>query len=319
MTLPPVSRRLSLAYDVASHFATLADHPRFARFWERGWAWIGRRATNDIITTLYGSQMRLTPTAVYPVYARRWPTYNDPLVEIVGRAAEALGRPADVVDVGAAMGDTAALLRGSCPEAIGSLVCIEGDPLFASYLRANVEGTDTVVVEALLSDQNTARALVRNPVGTATSAGADGAAARRLDDVLAEANQRCDVLKIDVDGYDGRVLAGGVTTLLQDRPVVFFEWDPGSYERSGSDWRQPFEVCEGANYASYVWFDKYGRFTHLMVGYDRATVEAHAKLCLSSKVLIEWHYDVVAIPSESSVDPQLLAELQFARQHKAKP
>lgn len=319
MSDPQVSRHLSLAYTVLAKTAALANHDRFGKHWQRGWSWVGRHEGVDVETQLYGSPLRLTPTAVYPAYARRWPTYNDPLVEVVGQAAAALGRPVDVVDVGAAMGDTAALLRGSCREALRSLVCVEGDPVFARYLRINTEGTGAEVVECLLSDRSTARALVRNPVGTATSVGEEGAPARTLDAVLSEIERRCDVLKIDVDGYDGRVLAGARETLRRDRPVVFFEWDPGSYERSGSDWHQPFEICEESGYSSYVWFDKYGRFTHLMQGYDRATVDAHARLCLESKLLVEWHYDVVALPAESTLDPMRLAELGFARAHKAKP
>lgn len=314
-----VDPRLSRAYDLLVRTARWADHPRLAGYWERAWTWVGNHQHADVVTKLYGSRMTLTPTAVYPVYARRWSTYNDPLVEVVGRTSEALGRPVDVIDVGAAMGDTAALLRGSCPTAVGTLICVEGDPVFARYLRNNTDGTGTVILEVLLSDGSTARELVRTAAGTASSVGPGGAAAHLLDDVLTESGGRCDVLKIDVDGYDGRVLAGSRKTLKRDKPVVFFEWDPGSYERSGSDWHQPFEVCEEAGYNQYVWFDKYGRFTHLMTGYDIATVDAHARLCLTSTVLVQWHYDVVALHRDSPVDAVRLAELSFARQHKAKP
>lgn len=313
-----INRRASLAYNLLARTAGVADHPRLARHWHRAWSWVGRQP-GDVVTTLYGSRLQLTPTAVYPAYARRWPTYNDPLVEVVGQAAAAKGAPVHVVDVGAAMGDTAALLRGSCPDQLASLLCVEGEPLFAQYLRANVAGTSTQVVEALLSDGSTARELVRNPTGTATSIGAEGASARTLDDLLKEHAGSCDVLKIDVDGYDGRVLAGAQQTLRTERPVVFFEWDPGSYERSGSDWRQPFEICEEHGYDRYVWFDKFGRFTHLMKGYERESVSAHARLCLTSTRLVEWHYDIVALPRESGVDPQAVAELAFTRGHKARP
>lgn len=319
MSTRAVDRKLSVAYGLVARTARWAEHPRLGRHWRRAWAWLGRHEDADVQTHLFGSQLTLTPTAVYPVYARRWPTYNDPLVEVVGQAAQALGRAVDVLDVGAAMGDTAALLRGSCPEALRTLVCVEGDAVFAGYLRTNTAGTGTVVVEALLSDGAAARELVRNPVGTATSVGPEGAPARRLDEVLQELGAGCDVLKVDVDGYDGRVLSGARETIRRHRPVVFFEWDPGSYERSGSDWHQPFEVCDDEGYTQYVWFDKYGRFSHLMSGYDVPSVEAHARLCLTSTVLVEWHYDVVALHASSTVDPISVAELDFARRHKARP
>jgi FkbM family methyltransferase len=91
----------------------------------------------------------------------------------VQAAAAALGRPVHVVDVGAAMGDTALKLLSECGDQISSLTCVEGNPAFAKMLRLNVAGHRAIVHEALLSDsEGDAPALVNNQhAGTASATG----------------------------------------------------------------------------------------------------------------------------------------------------
>jgi FkbM family methyltransferase len=229
------------------------------------------------------------------------------------------GRAVDVVDVGAAMGDTVAMLRGLCPEEVGTILCVEGEAEFARYLKRNVAGDDlTRIVVSLVSDGDTARSLVPAAVGTSTATGPEGAAARTLDDILSEhADREFALLKIDVDGYDGRVLAGSRSFLRSGRPHVFFEWAPTYYEACGSSWLQPFEVLSEDGYDRFAFFDKYGRFSHYQHGFDAETVRLHAELCLRSTVLVDWHYDVVALPRESTLSMVGLAEQDIAHRRKS--
>src|SRR4051794_36960756 len=61
----------------------------------------------------------------YLRWMRRYPRYNAPLVELVHRTAQSLERPVHVVDVGAAIGDTALLLLASCAQDVRHITCVE--------------------------------------------------------------------------------------------------------------------------------------------------------------------------------------------------
>jgi FkbM family methyltransferase len=53
---------------------------------------------------------------------------------------------------------------------------------------------------------------------------------RRLDSLISE---RVDMLKIDVEGYEGQVLAGAQTLIERDRPAIFLELHPHIIGRFG--------------------------------------------------------------------------------------
>lgn len=309
-----------LAYRLLTRSGRLAESRRVSPLWHTAWRALGRR--NGVVrTTLFGFPVRLTSAAVYPLYPRRWPTYNDPLVELVWATAASAGRAVNVVDVGAAMGDTALLLRASCRGQVARTICIEGDPVFYTFLAHNVAALDDVLpVCAALSDEPQMPSLERNPVGTAVATGTRQVPATTLDRVLEGlGDSPVDVLKIDTDGYDGRVLGGASETLARDQPTVIFEWDPGSYVKTRSDWHQPFEVLDRAGYSTFVWYTKYGEFSHFMTGYRRADVDAHAQYCQETRARPEWHYDVIGVPAKRGISPVVLADLQQARAHKAAP
>lgn len=314
----PTSSPLSIAYQALVKTAPVAEHPRLGRVWGRAFDWVARDRRKDVAVPFYGSVLRIPPSAVYPIYARRWQTYNDPLVQLAVMLHESAGVPVHVVDVGAAMGDTVALLRGLCPDAVATIDCVEGEASFANYLRSNTAGDPgTTVFESIVSDGSSGRALVPNRVGTATATGAEGTPACTLDEVLANAGRVVGLLKVDVDGYDGRALAGARGLLRDSRPHVLFEWAPTYYVASGSDWLQPFAVLAECGYDQFVFYDKYGAFSHFMSDYDEPTVRLHAELCLHSQTLLDWHYDVIALPAGSPLSMIRLAELSEARARKA--
>ncbi len=118
-----------------------------------------------------------------------------------------------------------------------------------------------------------------------------------------------DVLKIDVDGFDGQVLRGADRILSRDRPAVIFEWHPILCERTSNNWTDHFEALKFKGYEQFVWFTKYGEFSHFMCGYDPTNVAMLAELCLNSESYDDLHFDVVALPPGSVTSPQALADL----------
>ena len=121
-----------------------------------------------------------------------------------------------------------------------------------------------------------------------------------------------EVIKIDVDGFDGRVLRGSTQTLCRYNPTVIFEWHPILCVRTGNDWTDHFEVLDAFEYDRFLWFDTFGRFSHFMNPFNCETVEAMAKYCLADPDL-DRHFDIIALPHRSRLDPIELARLTFAQ------
>ena len=285
--------------------------------WERTWDGTWRRLGGPVHTSLHGHRVLVNAGYSYPAFSRRWPTYNDPLVEVVHQASVAKGAPVTLVDVGAAVGDTVLLVLERCPGALESVHCVEGDDEFFGYLAANLADVPQARLHrALLSDEaGEAPSLIRTHKGTASAQGADRLPAVTLDRVLEDAGSpSIDVLKSDTDGFDGKVLAGAGGVLTKSRPAVIFEWHPILYDATGQDRRRPFEVLADAGYRWLVWFEKYGTFSHVSDGYRPSEVDVLADLCVSDRAPgPDWHYDVVALPEGGGIDPTELAALTFAR------
>lgn len=304
-----------LVYRSLVRTAPLARWPLAEGVWDRAWAGAGRWLSGSTGIRVHGRRIRVNTGYAYPAFARRWPTYNDPLVELVHQAHVAKGTPVHVVDVGAAVGDTVLLVHDRCPGAVASFHCVEGDPEFFRYLSDNLATLPRATLHyAMLSDQpGHERELVRTHLGTASAQGEASRAATTLDSLLADAGQ-VDIVKIDTDGFDGKVLAGAGRLLREQQPAVIFEWHPQLCRATGQDPSRPFRVLAEAGYRCFVWFDKYGVFSHVDMPYHAGAVDVLAELCLSGRGPgPDWHYDVVAVPPGSGVQPVALAALAHAR------
>jgi FkbM family methyltransferase len=291
--------------------------------WERAWDRAWRRLSGPVHTSIHGHDVVVNAGYAYPAFSRRWPTYNDPLVEVVHQAHVAKGGGGvTVIDVGAAVGDTVLLILERCRGAVEAVHCVEGDDEFFGYLAANLADVPQARLHrALLSDAaGEAPSLVRTHKGTASAQGADRLPAVTLDSVLEAAGSPVvDVLKSDTDGFDGKVLAGATGILERSRPAVIFEWHPLLYDATGQDRHRPFQVLADARYRWLVWFDKYGAFSHVDDGYRPAQVDVLAELCVSGRAPgPDWHYDVVALPAGSPIEPAEMAALTFARSSRSR-
>jgi FkbM family methyltransferase len=254
-------------------------------------------------TRLHGRRAVINFSNPYPRWVRQFPSYNRPQVIAVEAAATAAARPVHVVDVGAAVGDTALLLLEQCRSEIASLTCIEGDDRFVQLLSRNVDGLAVVHRAMLAAEEGEAPELVRTlHAGTAAALGTRNVPTTTLDLLLADA--QVDVLKTDVDGYDGLVLAGARRLVKAQRPVVLFEWHPRACAAAGTSERLAFEVLRDSEL--FVFYTKYGVFSHVMHGVRNDDLDALATVCRESK-LPDWHYDVIAAPRSRNLSLPLLA------------
>jgi FkbM family methyltransferase len=307
-----------LSYSLLIRTAGVLQPPVLAHAWTRVWGarTPGFRGHTEV--TLHGQRVTVNAGYAYPAFTRRWATYNDPLVEIVHQTAAHHGRPASVVDVGAAVGDTVLLLLERCADDVSRFYCVEPDLEFYSYLEHNLGGrSDVELFCTMLSDsESTERDVVRTHSGTASPQGDRTREARRLDSLLEHA-PGIDVLKIDTDGFDGKVLSGATDLLAKHQPSVIFEWHPILLQGTGQEWSLPFEVLSAHGYTWFVWFTKEGQFSHIDHGFDRAATSVLGGLARDDAMpRSDWHYDVVAL-TDAGPSPDEIASLRHATAARA--
>jgi FkbM family methyltransferase len=183
----------------------------------------------------------------------------------VGFACARLCPPDGVVaDVGGNIGTTALSFAATVPR--GTVHVFEPSPEMLPVLRRYVElsGAGNVVVHAIgLSDAPAQGqlqvAIAGNPGSAFFVEGAtpapDGSriAVARLDEVLRDA-ARLDFVKVDVEGFELRVLRGARQLLLRHRPVVVFEVNEAALQRAGASGREVCEFVLGLGYR-LAWLD----------------------------------------------------------------
>ena len=294
---PSASKLASVIYRALVLTAPLRGRRQVGRVWQKSWDLACRRWSGPVTFRLHGRRTLVNFGYPYPVYLRQCRAYNMPLVDAVNHVADVTGQPVVVVDVGAAVGDTALLLKERCPRLRG-IVCIDADPEFLRYLRANLgDDPDVEIIDALLGrEKGSAGALVRTHRGSASATGPQMLDSVTLDSIVRTsqlAQEGVHVLKVDVDGYDGAVLAGARVLLKEQSPTVLFEWHPPLYIRAGNDVVEPFRILTEAGYRTFRWYRRTGDHDFDEVGYDSASLQARAQACLTAGDGDE-HWDVLA-------------------------
>jgi FkbM family methyltransferase len=119
----------------------------------------------------------------------------------------------------------------------------------ARVALADVEGTAQLhVAEDAHSGHNTLSEGFAN--GDVAHAGVEHVPMRTLDSYVREAGvRRLDVLKMDVEGSEGRVLAGARETLRSLRPRLVFEVNEGALRRQGWSSEALRQTLDEAGYA----------------------------------------------------------------------
>ncbi len=306
----------SLIYNLLLKSHRLQDSRLSARLWRLAWEKAQVLFGGPVVTRIHDTRVIVNFGYTYPLFARRFPSYNQPLVELVYRVFAHDKAPIYIADVGAATGDTVLLVDKNCPGMVGRYLCIDGDPEFFAYLEHNLQHKDNVtVVFALLSSEvGTERTLVRMHAGTASAQGTATVPSTTLDTLLERIRfPRLDLLKIDTEGFDGRVLRGAEGILGRDKPAVIFEWHPILCRQTDNSWLEHFEILLKLGYHTYLWFTKFGTFSHFTVGLDTAAIRFLADLCIRGHHAYDWHYDVIALHDSRGMFPLDLAELSYAR------
>ena len=219
-------------------------------------------------------------------------------------AFAAMVRPGGfVVDVGANFGNYALTASGRM-KGDGLVLAFEPHPGTFDLLKQNIalQENPTIVAEQMaLGAEESEMDLVaddENPGGHSFHADhlrRAGARSRvrvaALDDYLREYDivARPDLVKVDAEGFDFKVLCGARHTIARDLPVVFCEIFPKGLVESGDSYRDILEFFQELGYGVKV-FDRSSR---LIV--DTTFEEADSLL---GAIHDEAFYDMIFIPKK---------------------
>ena len=241
----------------------------------------GRRTMRGGITRRIGGCDLLIPTEsnLGEMYGQ-FPDYMAELARIASVVYAKYPRMI-AVDVGASLGDTAAIIRSGCAAPV---ICIEGDRSQADALAENAPKIgDVTILQLYLSDRRETRHVVIQKAGwnstviPASEAGSGPTVDfHTLDEVLRDRDvSLIKLLKVDVEGFDPRVLRGAARLLREGRPVVLFEHNRENLAAIGEDNLSAFEQLRAAGYHAALVWDAYGR---LLVGTNLGEVSILADL-----------------------------------------
>ena len=212
-----------------------------------------------VTRTIGGTSMQLPLSHRLPDYLERYPNYGTNVVRLA-KFLVARSPQMSVIDIGANIGDTAALLREATDAPV---LCVEADDHYFSLLEANARRLGSVVcVKRFLGrSPATIRAALQTSQGTGhVVAAASALEIGTLDDLLGEHPGFIDaqLLKVDVDGVDFEIVAGGVELLRRSRPVLFLEYDPTLVAAQGLDARAALTWLREEGYGHFVAYDNVG-------------------------------------------------------------
>jgi hypothetical protein len=122
-----------------------------------------------------------------------------------------------------------------------------------------------------------------------------------LDNVVFRENFEPNVLKIDTDGFDLKVLRGSRQILERYNPVIFFEWYGRGLRKLGENPETIFEYLNELGYEECVLFDNYGTIISTLKTCDKVNIKLMMEYSCNVEKQI-YYYDVLLFHKDSSLN-----------------
>jgi FkbM family methyltransferase len=309
------SRLAQYSFDLSNSLQYLAKHARlpvrsFARVARKLAMPISRQlGAHHLVTAhLYGHKLLMPAEHPLAPTLAIFPQLNRPLA-LAAQAMECdpANAPLIVVDVGANIGETIAIIEQRCGG--GHYLCIEADQEIAELCRANHASNSRVQVEqrfigesdgiaVRLQDDGRANPSTKLAVEGDEGAGYDRLV--RLDTVagpFAELHGRLSLLKVDTEGYDFSVLRSAPEILKRYSPALFFEWFPDLLTGLGEDVWSGFEYLRTLGYRYYIFFTSQGDYYCAAADPERLLIHSLAAVVQNRKLFD--YFDVFASTDKS--------------------
>lgn len=212
----------------------------------------------------------------------------------------------NMIDVGANIGDTVSLITESLT---GDFLCVEADEMYFQLLLMNTKTIQNVVCENILvSDvegvSNLSLVQVRGTSHVSENTSGDPETLVTTIDKLVEKHQvfsKANLIKVDTDGYDYKVLRGCKQLINESRPVVYFELSPWFLTVAGEDPVSIFDYFFSSGYSSALFYD-YSGFPLIMI--NTRETELIYQLLNYADIKENFYYDVLLFHDSKNKDFQ---------------
>ena len=223
------------------------------------------KASNKIITTIIGGfELQINKGSLLPSFLEQFIHYESTLPRL-SNFINRTNPQFEIIDVGAYIGDTAALVRQKIENKIYS---IEADPFFFQMLINNAKKIGNIVpIQAYLGSGNTDQTNHMNLLGDSHNPyNKNGIVnnkiqTKTLDSIMDVdiATKNIGLLKIDTDGYDFEIINGAKKLLQKTTPILYIEFDKKLLvDRKVNGIEELAKLKD--NYGPLMVYDNYGHF-----------------------------------------------------------
>jgi FkbM family methyltransferase len=251
-----------------------------------------------VTADIYGFPLRMRIDHRLPEILAYVPAFNQPL-GILAETLTGQGRQISVIDVGANIGDTVALIE-QWSRSQADYLCVEPDQEFFELCTRNLRSFPRArVVREFIGDlENAGATLVEHLPGTAATRIVSSGGERMVPlDSLARsfvARHGLDLIKVDTDGFDFAVLRSAAGLLDRYHPAVYFEWFPDLWLKAGEDPAAVFGFLASHGYQNLAFFTNQGQFFCASGLLDWHLLEGLRDLSLARTTSDGFHFDVLA-------------------------
>lgn len=218
----------------------------------------------NVTYALDGSVLKIPLSHELPFIRARYPSYSTNIGR-VAVALEAKYPDLTMVDIGANVGDTVAIVRRLTHFPI---LCIDGDPRFFSLLEENSKQWQKILLENSFVGETTSSLTGHVEVVGGTghlvpdSTSTTPIHTRTLSAILEAFPDFAapKIVKIDTDGFDTKIIKCEQGLLGRLKPVIFFEYDPYFFGNIDRDGFSVFDSLKSAGYTTAMFFENTGEF-----------------------------------------------------------
>ena len=228
------------------------------------------------------------------------------------------------IDIGANVGDTAALIRRDSDIPV---LCVEGDAQLLPLLRENLDnlGPESEIEPTFVGRRGVYidSSLIDDPGRNASLIGAvrpwATTALRTLDEILSDHPRfsASKLLKTDTEGFDFEIIHESLGFIKRAKPVLFFEYDPHFCPEDPDAGLATIRLLVGAGYRRFAYYDNFGNYLTDIDSQDQGRFEdldhyLHSNRLYGTAI---YYFDICAFHGDDvDLADELRARSQTGRQ-----
>ncbi|WP_421654425.1 FkbM family methyltransferase [Leptothermofonsia sp. ETS-13] len=214
------------------------------------------------------------------------------------------------IDIGANVGDSAALIRSY---ADAPILCIEGNPEFIEYLEHNAStiggieidqcfvGNDNTIVDFERINSNGGTATIVDAVSSEAMWFIEMKSLRTILENHLDFRQT-KLLKIDTDGFDFAIIQKSTSVISALRPVLYFEYDTNFKPEGEVEALEAIKALFEIGYTYFLVYENFGNYLFSITAQDLDKF-IDLNICLASNrkksgTSVIFYFDICALTEE---------------------